>query len=325
MVITHKHERMLPVTLRHALAFALPCAVSCAASSPREPTSPVVTQRTRPVLDARIDAGGPALHIHCEGHGTPTVVFDSGLGLDGSGWFSGSESEVGRATARLTRACAYDRAGRGQSDPPASLPHSNRQMARELFALLHNAGESEPFVLVGHSMGGTNVQLLLADHPASVAGMVLLDASPEPPPIESIPAAERADFERNIKAFEGLNIPTLLQSFVDLEASGRSLGDKPLLVLVAGRVPAELPEPLLEQARAALAHRQASQERLTQLSTNSLLRVVDAGHHIPRDNPALVARAIAAVVDAARSGTPIDPAAFDEIDGSPLGIEDNTP
>ena len=114
------------------------------------------------VLDARIDTGALSLHIHCEGTGAPAVVFDSGLGLDGSGWF-GSEAQVGLAAARLTRACAYDRAGRGQSDPPTALPHSNRQMARELFALLEKAGERGPFVLVGHSMGGTNVQLFLAE------------------------------------------------------------------------------------------------------------------------------------------------------------------
>ena len=310
MTLTEKHERVSSARLRHTLAFILLCAAACAASLP-EPTSPAQSRQPLSVLDARVDAGGPALHIHCEGHGTPTVVFDSGLGLDGSGWFFGSESEVGRATARLTRACAYDRAGRGQSDPPTSLPHGNRQMARELFTLLHNAGEREPFVLVGHSMGGTNVQLLLADHHDSVAGMLLLDASPAPPPIEAIPAPERADFERNIKAQEGLDIPTLLQSFVDLEKSGRNLGDKPLLILVAGRAPEGLPEPLQERARAELAERQASQQPLTRLSTNSLLRIVDAGHHIPHDAPTLVAKGIAAVVEAARNGTRLDPAALD--------------
>jgi len=291
--------------------------LACAASRPPSPP-PSSVARPSGVLDARIDAGGIALHIHCEGTGTPTVVFDSGLGLDGSGWF-GSESEIGLTTARRTRACAYDRAGRGQSDPPRSIPHSNRQMARELVTLLHNAGESGPFVLVGHSMGGTNMQLVLADHPDSVAGLVLLDASPDPPPIETIPAAERADFERNIRALEGLDIPTLLQSFVDLEASGRNLGDKPLLVLVAGRVPEGLPAHIAEQARADLAKRQASQQRLTQLSTNSLLRVVDTGHHIPHDAPALVARAITAVVDAARSGTRLDAGRLEPVEGASPG------
>jgi pimeloyl-ACP methyl ester carboxylesterase len=283
-------------------------ALSCVAGSTAPAPSPQAPRAARPsgMLEARIDAGGLALHIHCEGQGTPTVVFDSGLGLDGSGWF-GSESEVGLTTAQVTRACAYDRAGRGQSDPPRSLPHSNRQMARELFSLLHNAGEHGPYVLVGHSMGGTNVQLFLADHPDSVAGLLLLDASPAPPLIEDIPPAERADFERNIRAMEGLDIPTLLQGFVDLEASGRNLGDKPLLILVAGRPPEGLPPGLEEHARADLVRRQATQQQLTQLSTNSLLRVVDTGHHIPHDDPALVARAIAAVVAAARSGSRLDP------------------
>ena len=298
---------LLAITAACGGASSTPPAASPAViGTPTTPTTPTATTPSN-VLDARVDAGGLALHIHCEGAGTPAVVFDSGLGLDGSGWF-GTESEVGLAAARVTRACAYDRASRGQSDPPAAFPHSNRQMARELFALLQNAGEHGPFVLVGHSMGGTNIQLFLAEHPDSVAGMVLIDASPEPPPIDRVPPNERVQFEDNLQALEGLDVPTLLAGFKDLEASGRTLGDKPLVVLVAGRVPEGTPAEIMTQARAELAARQASQQRLTQLSTNSLLLVIkDAGHHIPHDNPTVVARAVTAVIQAARNNTRLDP------------------
>jgi len=312
---------VLAAAVLAAALLGITAACGGASSAPPRPPSPPAANLPTPetpsaseppsdVLDARVDAGGIALHIHCEGAGTPAVVFDSGLGIDGSGWF-GTEREVGLAAARITRACAYDRAGRGQSDPPASLPHSNRQMARELFTLLQNAGEHGPFVLVGHSMGGTNVQLFLADHPDSVAGMVLLDASPDPPPIERAPPAEQVQFEDNLQAFEGLDIPTLLGGFKELEASGRSLGDKPLVVLAAGRVAEGLPNEMVAQARAELHARQGSQQRLTRLSSNSLLLVVEgAGHHIAHDAPAVVGRAVIAVVQAARSGTRLDPAAL---------------
>jgi pimeloyl-ACP methyl ester carboxylesterase len=266
-------------------------------------------------LDARIDLGGLALHLHCEGEGSPTVVFDSGLGRDGSGWFA-TEQAVGRATAKVTRACAYDRAGRGQSDPPVARPHSNRQMARELFALLEKADVRGPYVLVGHSLGGTNARLLLDEHPDSVAGLVLVDASPEPPPLERLPAEQRADFERGIARFEGLDVPTLLAGFDELAASKASLGDKPLVVLVAGRITDEaLAEGVPEDARAAadaeLAARQAAQQRLTALSTNGVLIIAEhAGHDIPNDAPELVARAVAAVVAAVRDGSRLEPSAL---------------
>jgi len=262
-------------------------------------------------LDARIDVGGLGLHLHCEGSGAPTVVFESGLGRDGSEWFA-SAAAAGSATARATRACAYDRAGRGQSDPPVTRPHSNRQMARELFRLLDEAGEQGPFVLVGHSMGGTNARLFLEEHSDSVAGMVLVDATPEPPPLDRVTPEMRAEFERGIAAMEGLDVPTLLAAFDELAASKASLGDKPLVILAAGRLPHEaLAEGVPDEARAAaeaeLRARLAAQQRLTTLSTNCAFVVAEnAGHDIPNESPALLARGVAAVVESVRAGTRLE-------------------
>jgi hypothetical protein len=83
----------------------------------------------RSAFDQRVDVGGLKLHIHCEGAGVPLVVFDSGLGQGAEAW-----SRVSRHVASFARTCVYDRASHGQSDP-AHVPHSNRQMARELYAL----------------------------------------------------------------------------------------------------------------------------------------------------------------------------------------------
>ena len=91
-----------------------------------------------------VSVDGLRLNLRCEGEGTPVVAFDSGLGDDGSVWRS-----VQREVAGVTRACAYDRAGLGRSDPPPH-PHGQRQMARELRGLLEKAGERGPYVLVGH-------------------------------------------------------------------------------------------------------------------------------------------------------------------------------
>ncbi|HTV23750.1 MAG TPA: alpha/beta hydrolase [Polyangiaceae bacterium] len=264
----------------------------------------------RAPVDGRFDVGGLALHLHCEGAGAPTVVFDSGLGRAGGEWFATAEA-AGRTTAKRTRACAYDRAGYGTSDPPIQ-PHSNRQMSRELFTLLDQAGERGPFVLVGHSMGGMNARLFLDEHPDSVAGLVLVDASPDPPPIDRVTPEQRAEFERGLAHFEGLDLPTLLAGFHELDASKASLGDKPLVILVAGRLPDEalaegIPDAARAAARAELAARQTSQQRLTTLSSNRALVLADqAGHDIPKDAPQLLARAIAAVVQSVRSGTPLD-------------------
>jgi pimeloyl-ACP methyl ester carboxylesterase len=248
-------------------------------------------------FDETVNAGGLKLHIHCEGAGIPLVVFDSGLGQGTEAW-----NRVLPNVASFTRACVYDRANHGPSDR-ARTPHSNREMARELYGLLRNAGQAEPYVLVGHSMGGTNVQLLLEEHPKSVAGMVLIDASPEPPPFDRIPPTAMAEFERNIQVLEGLDLPTLLAGFEELRASNRALGEKPLVILVAGRA---LPDPNISapEAQQLLAKRQLSQKALLRLSSNGVLITVrDSAHHIPNDAPDAVTGAIRAVVESVRTSS----------------------
>ena len=60
----------------------------------------------------RFDIGGRALYLDCRGTGTPTVVLEAGSGADSSTW-----AAVHDELAATTRTCAYDRAGRGRSDP----------------------------------------------------------------------------------------------------------------------------------------------------------------------------------------------------------------
>ncbi len=79
-------------------------------------------------LDTKVPVDGLSLHLVCNGEGSPTVVFESGLGNDARAW-----SKVQPEVAKLTRACAYDRAGLGASSP-APPPHSNRDMVAELHA-----------------------------------------------------------------------------------------------------------------------------------------------------------------------------------------------
>jgi pimeloyl-ACP methyl ester carboxylesterase len=115
--------------------------------------------------------GGHRLHLHCTGTGSPTVVLASGLGEMSSSW-----ARIAPAVAPTTRVCAYDRAGQGWSDD-AARPQDGLAIARDLHALLEAAGERAPFVLVGHSIGGTYAMTYAAQYPAQVAGMVLFDSS----------------------------------------------------------------------------------------------------------------------------------------------------
>ena len=79
-----------------------------------------------------IDAGGFKLNLYCMGSGSPTVVFDSGWEDWAPAW-----STVQPDVAKWTRACSYDRAGAGFSDP-GPMPRTSVRIAQELHTALHN-------------------------------------------------------------------------------------------------------------------------------------------------------------------------------------------
>jgi pimeloyl-ACP methyl ester carboxylesterase len=118
-------------------------------------------------------ADGQRLHVVCDGHGRPSVFFESGIAASSLSW-SGVLPEV----AAFTHACAYDRAGLGWSDPCRAQRTTSR-MLRELRGVLHDRAASGPVVLVGHSFGALLVCAYASAHPAAVAGLVLLDPPSE--------------------------------------------------------------------------------------------------------------------------------------------------
>jgi pimeloyl-ACP methyl ester carboxylesterase len=143
-----------------------------------------MTVRARPVAPpgTLIEAAGQRLHVVCAGRGEPVVLFEAGIAASSLSW-----SRVMPGVAAFTRACAYDRAGLGWSDP-ARTARTVDQMVAELRVVLTAAAASRPAVLVGHSFGAF-LTLVYADrYPRDVAGLVLVD-----PPTEWQPlTAERA-------------------------------------------------------------------------------------------------------------------------------------
>lgn len=120
-----------------------------------------------------VDVSGYRLHLHCMGQGGPTVILESGSGAPSPNW-----SLVQPEVAKFARACTYDRAGYGWSDP-ADTPRSGDQIVDDLHALLNKAKVDGPYILVGHSLGGMYARLYADRHPERVAGMVLIDARHE--------------------------------------------------------------------------------------------------------------------------------------------------
>jgi pimeloyl-ACP methyl ester carboxylesterase len=120
-----------------------------------------------------VDAGGFRLNLYCMGSGSPAVVFDSGWEDWAPAW-----SKVQPQVARWTRACSYDRAGAGFSEP-GPMPRTSVRIATELHTALHNAGVRGPYILVASAFGGNNMRVFADEFTPEVAGLVMVDADPD--------------------------------------------------------------------------------------------------------------------------------------------------
>lgn len=149
---------------------------------PPPPPAPAPTPEGR-----FVDLGGRSIYLECFGEGSPTVIFEGGSSATrgaatGRVWdgLNGRYPYVTilRDVARVTRACVYDPASVGLSDP-RPRPSTGLADAADLQLLLHAADITPPYVLVGISYGGLVVQLFASAYPEEVAGLVLLDTVQE--------------------------------------------------------------------------------------------------------------------------------------------------
>ena len=112
---------------------------------------------------------GCAVEVVTAGTGGPSVVFEAGFGNDWAPW-----DRVASEVALHARVFAYSRPGYGASDP-TSTPRDAGHIVEELRALLRAGGHAPPYLLVGHSFGGTYMELFARLHPEEVSGLVLVD------------------------------------------------------------------------------------------------------------------------------------------------------
>ena len=122
-----------------------------------------------------VDVGGFRLHVLAEGErpaGRPAVVWFGGGHASGA-----TMHHLHRALRQETRSILIDRAGTGWRDV-GPFPRTTAREADECLRALEAAGESGPYVLVGHSFGGLLAARMARARPDLVKSLVLLDATP---------------------------------------------------------------------------------------------------------------------------------------------------
>jgi pimeloyl-ACP methyl ester carboxylesterase len=306
------HSAMRPRSLGLALLFMVSAACEGAPATVAPSPSPTPSASTELVAD--VDIGGRIMHLVCVGPtdtGEPTILLEAGGGGDYLSW-----AEILLAMQSTHRLCAYDRAGLGQSEPPAEASRTAADQVADLRSLLDAAGVSGPFVIGAHSYGATIATLFTEAYPEEVVGLVFVD--PESPlvgarfrdalpaPAADEPASVRA-FRDGLETFENdpslnpehLHLrPSFAEATVVLAAPGPLFGDRPLVVLSAEITPGSqmgLPPDLATTIDALWA---AAQQELADESTASALETVSgAGHEIQVDQPAAVINALERILD----------------------------
>jgi len=268
--------------------------------------------------------GGRRMYLECAGTGSPTVVLVSGQRSSAAEWHTTRSAATPPAppvfeeVAKRTRVCAYDRPGTivdegpSRSDP-VPQPTNAAAAAADLHALLAAAGEEGPFLLVGHSIGGTVVRAFTAAHPDDVGGMVLID-----PPSEFLQDAETPEqwaIQRRLMKVDAAEIADSVAEYPDIERididatfatlrAAPPLPPIPLVVLSAdellapqipaliasGALPPDTPPDFGAIFDAAQAKAQA---RLAQLTPDAVhITETNSGHDIHLVQPQLVTDAV---------------------------------
>ena len=114
---------------------------------------------------------GHSLYLRCTGSGSPAVILFNGLGERTPSW-----AWVQGDVARQTRVCVFDRAGQGWSGKAPGRQDAH-QLSADVRGLLAAANVPGPYVLAGHSVGGTYALAYAMDYPKDVAGVALIDSA----------------------------------------------------------------------------------------------------------------------------------------------------
>lgn len=286
-----------------------------------------------------VDIGGRRLHFESAGSGSPTVVLEAGLNSRSDVWSrdlkqpAGEREMVFPAVAKFTHVCTYDRPGTlgevneeleptgpqfypSRSDP-VPMPRAMQAIASDLDAVLEKTGQSGPFVLVGHSLGGLFMRYYAMTRPDDVAGLVLVDATTETvwdDFKEVLPPEEWVDFEKGTIENAELKdaypeaeflLTAPLADDPMLAEVRRAIRETPLkpmpLIVLSHGIPFAAPSPSwpVERMEQIMS---ANQARVAGLVPGAKHIVAQkSGHNIHQDEPELVIESIRRVVNAVRN------------------------
>ena len=161
----------------------------------------------------KVASNGIQINVEEQGSGEPALVFLH--------YWGGSARTWRHVTSKLSstyRTLAADHRGWGESEAPAT-GYALADLADDVLGVIQ-ALDLKRYVLVGHSMGGKVAQLIAAQRPDGLAGLVLV--APAPPTPIALPQVAR---EMMAGAYDS---PASIEATLDRVLAGKPLspGDR---------------------------------------------------------------------------------------------------
>ncbi|MGM0837911.1 MAG: alpha/beta fold hydrolase [Bacillota bacterium] len=217
--------------------------------------------------------------LYGERSNKPTVIMDAGYGDYSKAW-----DPIIPDISKVAQVLVYDKAGLGKSAKSPN-PRTSMHMVAELKELLTKLDIKPPFILVGHSFGGVNVRLFAEQYPQDVAGIILVDSTPEDYKERFLPTmSEEFQAAYNQQFIHEGNYDEFMESLNQLKECKRKF-EVPVVVLAAGKK--------AHYSKESQELWNVMQRELVDISTKGELVMAEkSAHYIQNDEPDVVIRAI---------------------------------
>jgi len=252
------------------------------------------------IWEKLINVGQCRLNFKVIKGGNPTILFESGGGMDSSEWHSLAKMIANKTGATIV---TYDRAGFGKSDLP-DIPYDMRQETKWLFIGLKKLGIEKNLILVGHSYGGWLIRLSVSMYPNKVSGMVFVDPfSTEFVDILGVeylkdhPIAGKLPFDTS----KPEKLTRIQRAMVRMVGDGLR---KKTEIMRNTTLPKGIPVRLITAGNAFLtkpeehtAWRKAHEQLVAKIKGAKLIVAVQSGHMVPFQQPKLIIDTIIEVIE----------------------------